>query len=357
MRTGRAWLAAALLLTAAGAQAAKVLSTSFDVYEVYTEFTVALDAPAAFTCEAGGAAGVLALSVAASAPEGLALAPAGRITAARLSRAKGAATFLLDVAADAGPFRAYLQKEPPAVIVDVYRRLVLTPPKAEPRYARFLRGRKVLLVDDDDGPSNGNKYSVDVDGRYRAALKRMGVAFELYVVRAGRDGPSAAALAPYPFVIWFTGLDARPRVISAADEGAMTSYINGGGRLVLVSQNYLSDASRGRTAFCRETLGITSYKADTQVAAVEAGPAAAALPAPAYSLDNDLTIIGNWGDGFTPPPDAEVFFTGGDGLSYGALRGVGAGRVAFFSCALENVGSTGRLSDIISATLAGLAED
>jgi hypothetical protein len=220
-----------------------------------------------------------------------------------------------------------------------------------------LSNRKQRLVDDDDGPSNGNKYSVDVDGKYRDAVKRLGVPFDVYVVRAGRNGPSAAELAPYPLVVWFTGLDARPVVISAGDERAMASYVESGGRLLLVSQNYLSDASRGRTPFCREVLGITSYQADTQVAEVVAGPAAS-LPLEKYGLSNDLTIIGNWGDGFKPPADAASFFVGpGDGFCYGMLRPAGEGKLAFFSFAPENAGYVNRIADIMSAVLDALAAE
>jgi hypothetical protein len=351
------WLVAPILVAAA-ACAASVRSVSVETYQVYTELTVALDGPAAFTCEAGAEPRTLVLTVAADAPKGLSALPAGRIQDIRVARAKGATTFIITTGADVGTFRAYFQREPATVAVGVFRRLELTPPRPEPLFKRFLSNRKLLLVDDDDGPSNGNKYSVDVDGKYRDAVKRLGVPFDVYVVRAGRNGPTAAELAPYPLVVWFTGLDARPVVISAADERAMASYAEGGGRLLLASQNYLSDASRGRTPFCREILGITSYQADTQVAEVTAGPAAASLPEEKYGLSNDLTIIGNWGDGFKPPADAASFFVGpGDGFCYGMVRPAGAGKLAFFSFAPENAGYVNRIADIMAAVLDVLAAD
>jgi hypothetical protein len=350
------YVVAPILITAAACGAA-VRSASVDAYEVYTELTVALDEAAAFTCEAGAAPRTLVLTVAAEAPKDLAPPPAGRVTAVRVARAKGATTFIITTSEDVGTFRAYSQREPASVVVDIFRRLELTPPKAVPPFERFLAGREILLVDDDDGPGNGNKYSVDVDAKYRDALARLGVGFEVYVVRTGRDGPTAAELAPYPLVIWFNGLDARPVVISGADERAMASYAEGGGRLLLVSQNYLSDASRGRTPFSREVLGIASYQADTQVAEVAVGPAAS-LPQEIYGLSNDLTIIGNWGDGFLPPADAAAFFVGpGDGLCYGMVRRAGAGKLAFFSFALENAGYINRIADVLAATMNALAAE
>jgi len=345
-----------IALALAGAAAGATLrSATVDAYEVYSQLTVALDEPTTFTCEAGAEPRTLVLTVAAEARGDVAPLPAGRIEEVRLARAKGATTFILRTTADVGPFRAYLQREPAAVIVDVFRRLDLTPPRREPAFAKVLAGRPVLLVDDDDGPGNGNQYSIDVDAKYTDALERLGVPYEVYVVRAGRDGPSADRLAPYPLVVWFNGLDARPKVISAADEAAMAAYVTGGGRLWLVSQNYLSDASRGRTAFCRETLGITSYAADTQVEEVAVGETVT-LPRPAYRLSNDLTVIGNWGDGFDLPAGAEALFVGpGDGRCYGMVRPAGGGRVAFFSFAVENVGYPSRIADIVEATFDALA--
>lgn len=344
-----------LLAPAVGAGGIRAVSV--DVYEVYSELTVALDKAVPFTCEAGAEPHTLVLTVGAEAPGDLAAAPAGRLADVRVARAKGATTFVITTAADAGPFRAYLQREPVAVVVDVYRRLDLGAGRREPVGGRLLRGRKLLLVDDDDGPGNGNQYSVDVDAKYAAALERLGIPFDVYVVRAGRDGPAASKLAEYPLVIWFNGLDARPVVISRADEAAMAAYVEGGGRLLLVSQNYLSDASKGRTTFCRETLGITSYAADTQVDEVAAG-SEVPLPRPAYRLSNDLTIIGNWGDGFRAPAGATVLFTGPeDGLCYGMAQAAGAGKVAFFSFALENVGYENRIADIVEATVGELSKD
>lgn len=348
-------LAFSLLASAAGAGG--IRAASVDVYTVYTELTVALAEPAPFTCEAGAEPHTLVLTVGAEAPKDLTATPAGRLADIRVARAKGATTFVITTVADVGSFRAYMQREPAAVVVDVYRKLDLGVAPREPVAERLLRGRKLLLVDDDDGPGNGNQYSVDVDGKYTAALERLRVPYDVFVVRTGRDGPPAAKLAEYPLVVWFNGLDARPVVISRADEAAMASYVEGGGRLLLVSQNYLSDASKGRTPFCRETLGIESYTADTQVAEVAVG-GSISLPRPAYLLSNDLTVIGNWGDGFRAPAGAAVLFTGPeDGLCYGMARAAGSGKVAFFSFALENVGYVNRIADIFEATVAELSED
>lgn len=319
------------------------------VYEVYTELTVPLRKPVPFTCEAGAEPGTLVLTVAAEL-KGDVPAAAGRIAALRVARAKGTTTFFITTTSDAGTFRARLQNDPPAVTVDVYRRLELKPALSPAPYLKFIGEKKVLLVDDDDGPGNGNKMSVDVDGRYRAALAKLGLPFELHVVRAGAAGPTAAEMAPYPVVIWFTGLDARPVVVSAADEEAMAIYVAAGGRLLLISQNYLSDACRGKTRFCRETLGITAFQPDTQAAAVTT-PDGERL-----DLGGAGAIIGNWGDGFRPPADGKPYLTGvdGDPWCYGFVRGVGAGRVAFLSCALENLGYVGTMAEALAGALTAL---
>lgn len=350
MRIAGASFLSAVFAAAAGA--AGIAAVSVDAYEVYSELTVALDKPAAFTCEAGGEPHTLVLTVATSAPAGLAVAPAGRITSARVAAEKGATTFILKTAEDVGSFRAYATKQPPAVVVGVYRRLELKPKRPPRPYENAFRGKTVLLVDDDDGPSNGNKYSIDVDGTYKAALKRLGLKYDLHTVRAGQAGPPASKLAPYPLVVWFCGLDARPAVITAADEGAMLEYIAAGGRLVLVCQNYLSDSSnQGRSRFCREALGINGTKADTQVDAVRPGPAITALEDAEISLNNELTPIGNWGDAFAAPADACVFLVGKDGKTYAEVRRASAGGVAFFAVALENMGYASRMAEVLAAAL------
>jgi hypothetical protein len=354
------WLAcgAAVAWGGAAARAVTIERATVDVYEVFTELTLELNKPATFSCEPGAEPGTLVLTVAAEAAPDLAFNPAGKFATAKVSTAGGATTFILRTTADAGTFRAYGTAKPPGLVVDVYRRLALGPPRPAEPFRAFLGDRPVLLVDDDDGPGNGNKYSVDVDGVYERALKKLGVKYEWYVVRTGRDGPGAAALAPYPMVVWFTGLDARPAVITAADEAALAAYLDGGGRVVLISQNYLSDSSsNGRSALCRGALGIAGVEADTHVKGVRATPAAG-LGEADYNLETDLTIIGNWGDAFQAAPDAAAWFTGtADGKTYAELRRAGAGRVVFCSFAVENVGYTGRLADIFRVVFNGLAAD
>jgi len=340
------------LLSAGTASAAAVTGVAVDAYEVYTELTVTTDKAAAFTCEAGGEPHTLVLTVAAAAPAGLTVAPAGRVAVARVAAERGATTFILKTGEDVGSFRAYATKQPPAVVVDIYRKLELTPKRPPRPYATAFRGKTVLLVDDDDGPDNGNKYSIDVDDTYKAAMKRLGLKYDIHIVRTGQAGPNAAKLAPYPLVIWYCGLDARPAVITAADEGALLEYINGGGRVVLICQNYLSDSSnQGRSRFCREGLGITGMKADTQVDAVRPGPTITALEDAEISLNNELTRIGNWGDAFVAPDDACVILVGKDGKTYAEVRRASAGGVAFFAVALENMGYASRVGEVLAAAL------
>ena len=46
-----------------------------------------------------------------------------------------------------------------------------------------------------------------------------------------------------------------------------------------------------------------------------------------------------------------------DGLCYGMAQAAGAGKVAFFSFALENVGYENRIADIVEATVGELSKD
>ena len=119
----------------------------------------------------------------------------------------------------------------------------------------------VLLVDDDDDAPDVRMY-------YTQALTKIGYEYTVYEVgSAGQDGPDAGTLAAYDVVIWFSGDKwsfeddfAGP---NAADEAALTTYLNNGGRLFLNSQDYLWDM--GLTTFGQNYLGVSSFDSDSAI--------------------------------------------------------------------------------------------
>ncbi len=115
----------------------------------------------------------------------------------------------------------------------------------------------ILLVDDDNNSPDTRPY-------FTAALDTLGYDYDIFDVGgAGGNGPTAAQMAGYSIVIWFSGdkwgsTSAGP---NSTDEGHLVTYLNGGGRLFLSSQDYLYDM--GLTTFGQNYLGIGSYTNDS----------------------------------------------------------------------------------------------
>ncbi|MFN8475952.1 MAG: S8 family serine peptidase [Anaerolineae bacterium] len=112
----------------------------------------------------------------------------------------------------------------------------------------------LLLVDD-------NPWK-DVHGIYTQALTSAAIPYDTWRVGEGSGGPGsppAQRLAMYPVVLWFTGYDFLD-TLAPADEAALAAYLNGGGRLLLSSQDYLYTA--GLTQFGVQYMGILTYTED-----------------------------------------------------------------------------------------------
>ncbi len=114
----------------------------------------------------------------------------------------------------------------------------------------------LLLVDDDDNGPN-------VQASYTAMLDQMGIDFDLWDTNNTDNEPDFQTLAGYEVVLWFTGDEfggaAGP---GPAGEAALAQFLDAGGCLMLVSQDYLYDrlGFSGTTpnAFMSEYLGIAA---------------------------------------------------------------------------------------------------
>lgn len=87
----------------------------------------------------------------------------------------------------------------------------------------------MLLVDDDES----DKGYPDVRPAYLDALQALGYTnVTVHEVAQGADGPSAATMAPYAAVIWFTGLGfgQGEATLTLADQSAISSYLNMAGK-------------------------------------------------------------------------------------------------------------------------------
>ncbi len=109
----------------------------------------------------------------------------------------------------------------------------------------------VLLVDDDqDNP--------DVRPYYTSALRALGATYVVWDLATQGD-PSASDLLGHQMVIWFTGYP-RDGTFTGANEAAVATYLDAGGRFFLSSEDYLHDG--GLTAFGQIRLRISGYVSD-----------------------------------------------------------------------------------------------
>ncbi len=108
-----------------------------------------------------------------------------------------------------------------------------------------------LLVDD-DLTQNYQTY-------FQSTLDSLGEAYNVWTVNT-QGGPSAAALAQYGRVIWLTGKDSTT-TLTSADQTALATYLDGGGRLFITGQDIGYDI--GTTSFYQNYLHATYDSDDT----------------------------------------------------------------------------------------------
>jgi serine protease AprX len=157
----------------------------------------------------------------------------------------------------------------------------------------------LLLVDDDDN-------SPDVRATYEATLNALGQDFDLWDTANTDDEPSAAELAPYTVVVWFTGDEfggaAGP---GSAGESALATWLATGDRCLLISsQDYFWD--RGLTPFMESRLGVSAADSDEgQDTVTGSGPAFGGFGP--YALDYPFS---DFSDDLTQGPGGVVAFMG-----------------------------------------------
>ncbi len=159
----------------------------------------------------------------------------------------------------------------------------------------------ILLVDDDDN-------SPDVRASYTTVLDTLGLPYDIWDTANSDNEPPAAALAQYEMIIWFTGDEfggfAGP---GAAGETALSAYLDGGGCLMMSSQDYLYD--RGLTTFLDTYLGVATFNNDvTQTSVTGQGTLYGDLGT--MPLSYPFT---NYSDLVSPDPDASLAFVGNAG--------------------------------------------
>ncbi|MDP7008638.1 MAG: S8 family serine peptidase [Phycisphaerales bacterium] len=181
----------------------------------------------------------------------------------------------------------------------------------------------VLLVDDDDN-------SPDVRSYYEDLVTNAGLYYEVFDTQNSNNEPDVSTLQGYPLVIWFTGDEwggfAGP---GSAGEAALTSYIDGGGHLLLSSQDYLYDNQL--TDFGSTYLGIAEYTSDVyQTTVTGAGELFGDFGTAALT-----NLFSNWTDYVYPTAEAEVAFIGDQGEAGIHLDAASGGGAIFLGFPIE----------------------
>lgn len=189
----------------------------------------------------------------------------------------------------------------------------------------------VLLVDDDRW--------YPMEERYTSALAARAIPFDVWDTNENLGGiPGARSLdldvlRRYPVVIWFTGYDWYAPVLPQ-EARALLAYLDGGGRLLLTSQDFLyyhSDSPLARRFGVwrwDENLNPTAaFGVPDHPAGGTWGPVALDFP------------FRNWADAVEPAPDAAPVIRGqlGQPLGIAASEAVSNSRTLFYAFPLETL--------------------
>lgn len=183
----------------------------------------------------------------------------------------------------------------------------------------------LLLVDDDDNQP-------DVRPAYESALAALGRAWDIWDTDNSDIEPTAADLALYSAVVWFSG-DEYGGAAGAGAEGetAIAAWLDAGSACILISgQDILWD--RGVTPLLEGYFGIATVDDDTRHATVSGTGSVFGGLGP-YTLDYPFY---NYSDTLTPGDGAEASFVGDQGVAAVTRAGDGY-RTAFLAFPLEAI--------------------
>lgn len=185
--------------------------------------------------------------------------------------------------------------------------------------------------------------------RYEAALQALGIPYDVWridpVPTPDTHSPSLERLQRYRAVVWFTSFDWYA-TLTPADELRLSLYLDGGGRLLLSSQDYLFTS--GFTPFAREYLGVAGYTeslSSTQVFGAVESPFASGL-----GPEELLYPFPNLSDALRPVAAAQIAWWGQHGQPPALSMAEGPWKTAFYAFALEALPEKG-LGQVLGRTL------
>jgi uncharacterized repeat protein (TIGR01451 family) len=172
---------------------------------------------------------------------------------------------------------------------------------------------------------------------YTSTLGALELSYDVFNTQGGGDTPDTSVLQRYPLVVWTTGYDWYSP-ISTADEAHLSAYLDGGGRLLLSSQDALD--VRGVDEFFRSRLGVAETSLSitgTEVIAVQGSPLGADLG------PWDLTFpFPDWSDALIPTEQGRGLLQNERLFTVGVARPAHDWRTAFFAFPVETLDDAAR---------------
>ncbi len=175
----------------------------------------------------------------------------------------------------------------------------------------------------------------DVSTHYIDALNKSAIPYDYIRVKVGwpLNVPTTDTLAMYPLVLWYTAYDWYEPISEVEDE-RLRAFLDGGGRLLLSSQDFLYH--RHDTPLAETYLGVREHIEDLtpqRVWGEWAHPIGWGLGP--YSLTFTYT---NWSDGLIPLPSARAFLRAETGNPVALNHNLGHNwRTIFASFPLETL--------------------
>lgn len=128
----------------------------------------------------------------------------------------------------------------------------------------------IMLVNNDNNTGYGTVFST--------ALNNLG-----YLFTTMNSNPGSGTMAGYDAVIWQTAYQSQN--LSAADEQNLSTYLDGGGRLYLSSEDFLSNVTMPDN-FVTNYLGVASFTVNTH--------ASSAIGVNGDPISNGMNMTLNW---------------------------------------------------------------
>jgi uncharacterized repeat protein (TIGR01451 family) len=215
-------------------------------------------------------------------------------------------------------------------------------PSATARFTITVKTPASLLLVDDERWYNH-------EDRYIRSLDDLGMSYDVYSTRGSTRPPAADMLKWYPMIVWTTGYDWY-EPLSQSDETRLASYLDGGGRLLLSSQDLLD--VRRLSPFVRDRLGVvgaTLAVTPTEVMPAAGGPLdTVAGGLGTFRLDFPFN---DWGDALVPGHSTQAALVDQDLYPVAVMHAEGDWRTAFFAFPLETLDDAARRQVVSRTTL------